>query len=69
MRRFFAPNIQRGGRIIRAVFGLVMILAGLLIRPYTTWACTALVVFGCFVLFEASRGWCLMRACGFKTRL
>jgi len=28
-----------------------------------------LAVSGGFVLFEALRGWCVLRACGIKTRL
>jgi hypothetical protein len=28
-----------------------------------------LMACGAFVLFESLRGWCVARACGFKTRL
>ena len=33
------------------------------------WACFFLVAFGVFALYEAARGWCLLRACGIKTKL
>jgi hypothetical protein len=36
---------------------------------YSTWLGGALALAGLFVLFEALRGWCILRACGIKTRL
>jgi hypothetical protein len=33
------------------------------------WLGLVLAACGVFVLFEALRGWCAMRACGIKTRL
>jgi hypothetical protein len=66
---FFAKNIDRRGRIVRAVWGATLILAGLLLWQRSRWACLTLVVFGVFALYEAGRGWCVMRACGIKTRL
>jgi len=35
----------------------------------SVWLGVVLAVLGVFVLFEALRGWCVMRACGIKTRL
>jgi hypothetical protein len=35
----------------------------------SAWLGAGLAVGGVFVLFEALRGWCVMRACGIKTRL
>ena len=69
MRNFFARNIDRRGRIARAVWGIALIIAGLLLGAKSRWACLALVVAGAFALYEAARGWCLMRACGIKTKL
>ncbi len=66
---FFCPNLGRAGRIFRAVFGGLLIIAGLLLSRYSLRLCLALMVFGIFSLFEAARGWCLVRACGIKTRL
>jgi hypothetical protein len=69
MRNFFARNIDRRGRIVRAVWGVALILAGLLLAGRPPWLCVALFAAGGFALYEAARGWCLMRACGIKTKL
>ena len=67
--KFFDPNIGKTGRIARAVYGLVLVIAGLALSGYSLWICLALVAAGALGLFEAFRGWCIMRACGIKTRL
>ncbi len=69
------PNIDRKGRIARAISGMVCISAGVV--PWwiywpesTTWRVVVTVLTvaaGVFQLFEAQRSWCVMRACGFKT--
>jgi hypothetical protein len=69
MGTFFAKNIDRRGRVVRAVWGALLILAGLLLWKRSGWACVALVAFGVFALYEAASGWCVMRACGIKTKL
>ena len=69
MGNFFARNIDRRGRIVRAVWGAALIIAGLLTSTRSGWICFALVAWGGFALYEAIRGWCLMRACGIKTKL
>jgi hypothetical protein len=69
MRNFFARNIDRRGRVVRAVWGLALIVTGIVLAARSGWACFLLVVFGVFALYEAARGWCVMRACGIKTRL
>jgi hypothetical protein len=68
MAKLFNPNIDRTGRIIRAVLGLALVIAGLLLSRVQILACVTLVAAGGFVLFEALRGWCIMRACGIKTK-
>jgi len=69
MGKFFARNIDRRGRIVRAVWGVAWIVAGLLLWERSRWLCFVLVASGGFALFEAARGWCFMRACGIKTKL
>jgi hypothetical protein len=69
MKRFFARNIGKPGRLVR---GLAAV--GLLIGAGFGFASSAGLGFallgaGLFVGFEALRGWCVMRACGIKTRL
>jgi hypothetical protein len=69
MKRFFSPNIDRKGRVVRAVWA-----AGLFIGAWFAFGISAvlgvvLIVSAVFALFEALRGWCVVRACGIKTRL
>ncbi len=69
------PNIDRRGRIARAVSGLLCIGIGVMCWaaawPQTTsyrWAViVAMIAAGGFQLFEARNSWCVMRACGIKT--
>lgn len=69
------PNIDRKGRIARAITGLLCIVLGLTVWliqwPETfvyRWIVSlAAVAVGAFQLFEAKRGWCVARACGLKT--
>ena len=69
MSKFFLPNITRAGRIVRAVWGIGLIVGGLLLWKRSAWLCFLLVAFGVFAIYEAFRGWCIMRACGIKTKL
>ena len=69
------PNIGKAGRIARAITGLLCIGFGggiwLLGWPEAAgyrWVLSgACVAAGAFQLFEARRGWCVVRACGLKT--
>ena len=69
MGKFFAPNITRLGRILSAVWGLALAITGVLLWARSKWICLVLVASGAFALYEAVRGWCIMRACGIKTKL
>jgi len=66
---FFSRNIGRGGRIFRGVNGVCLLVAGIFMAWHIRWVSLILIVSGAFVLFEAVRGWCFLRACGIKTRL
>jgi hypothetical protein len=68
--RFFQPNLDRKGRVTRAIWG-VLCLGGAAWAAYAghRWAALGLVLGGLFGFFEAARGWCVVRACGIKTRL
>jgi hypothetical protein len=68
MAKLFAPNITGRGRVFRGVCGLAMIAGGVVAFRYVRWLGVILVVAAGFVLFEAVRGWCVMRACGIKTK-
>ena len=69
------PNIDRKGRIARAITGLLCIGFGLILwlipwpetLTYRWIVSLAAVAVGAFQLFEAKRGWCVARACGLKT--
>lgn len=69
MKRFFSRNIDRKGRVVRAV-----IAAGLFIGAWFAFGVSTLLgvmitAWAVFTLFEALRGWCVIRACGIKTKL
>lgn len=68
MKTFFGRNLDNRGRIARAITGALLLISGLIACGHNIWLCVALIVSGGFVLFEAARGWCVMRACGIKTK-
>jgi hypothetical protein len=68
MNHFFRPNIDRHGRLARGVIGTLCLVAGIIIAgDYTLWG-LVLVAAGLFAIFESLRGWCVVRACGVKTK-
>lgn len=69
MAKFFLRKIDRPGRIARAILGGLLSLGGVVACFWSLWAGVVLMGGGVFVLFEAFRGWCVVRACGIKTRL
>jgi hypothetical protein len=66
--RFFQPNIGHHGRIARGVIGALCLIAGIIVVDYRLWLGLIFVAAGLFAMFESLRGWCLVRACGLKTR-
>jgi len=64
----FAPNIGTPGRLIRGLGGLVLLIAAIAVLPRLAWLGVILLVSAVVVLFEATRGWCVLRACGIKTK-
>lgn len=71
-------NIDQRGRSYRYRIGSALVLLGVLVWLVTSrffggpwpWICSVgLVVGGLFSWFEANRGWCAVRALGFKTRV
>ena len=72
MKRFFAPNISRTGRIARLIYALIMLAAGIITviaAPKLWWLAVLFFISAGFAFFEAARGWCVLRACGIKTKL
>jgi membrane protein implicated in regulation of membrane protease activity len=67
--RFFKPNLNFRGRMARGVIGTLCLIAGIVIAgDYLLWLGLVFVVSGLFAIFESLRGWCLVRACGLKTK-
>ncbi len=69
MKRFFARNIDGKGRLVRGLMGLALLVGAAFGFGQSAWLGIILTAAGLFGLFEASRGWCLARACGIKTKL
>jgi hypothetical protein len=67
--RFFKPNLDRHGRFARGVIGTICLIAGIIIVDYVFWLGIFFVAAGLFAIFESLRGWCVMRACGIKTKI
>ena len=69
MKAIFPRNLSRAGRLVRGASAAGLFLgAGFALRT-SAWLAVGLAAVGLFVLFEALRGWCVLRACGIKTRL
>jgi hypothetical protein len=69
MKPLFARNLSNTGRLVRGLGALVLLIGAGFGFFVSVWLGTGLAVSGVFVLFEALRGWCVLRACGIKTRL
>ena len=69
MKRFFTPNIDRVGRRVRGCLGIALLVGAWFGFQQAAWLGVILAGSAAFVLFEALRGWCVMRACGIKTKL
>ena len=69
MKRLFQRNIDTRGRLVRGLGGGLLAIGGVIAGQYAFWVGIGLVLAAGFVLFEAVRGWCVLRACGIRTRL
>jgi Flp pilus assembly protein TadB len=69
MKNLFSRNIDNRGRLVRGVGALALFAGAGFGFAVSVWLGVALAIAGVFVLFEALRGWCALRACGIKTRL
>ena len=47
---------------------MLLLIGGVVACAYVLWLGILIILSAGFVLFEAVRGWCIMRACGIKTR-
>jgi hypothetical protein len=70
MEKFFAPNIGTGGRWVRGLGAMALAAGGVAMCFVSVcWIGVVLLISAAFVLYEALRGWCLLRACKIKTRI
>jgi hypothetical protein len=69
MKRFFAQNIDGKGRVVRALWGVALLIGAWFARHVSSLLVIVLVAGAALAFFEALRGWCLVRACGIKTKL
>ena len=53
----------------RGVIGALCLIAGIIVVDYQLWLGLTFVAAGLFAIFESLRGWCLVRACGLKTKI
>jgi len=68
MKHFLNPNIETRGRLVRALGGAGFLAGSFFAYGLSHWLGATLGLAGLFMLFEAARGWCALRACGLKTR-
>jgi len=60
------PNIDNRGRAARGGIAAIFLLAGGCLLSKAAFLAAIFIVIGLFSAFEAWRGWCAIRACGFK---
>jgi len=68
MKKFFAPNIDQKGRLIRAGIALGFFVSAGFGLVFSVWLGIVFGLAGIFTTIEALRGWCIARACGIKTK-
>ncbi|HUA38497.1 MAG TPA: YgaP-like transmembrane domain [Candidatus Sulfopaludibacter sp.] len=68
MTRFFHPNLNHRGRMARGVIGALLLIAGIIVAGDITLWGLILVGAGLFAIVEAISRWCVVRACGIKTK-
>lgn len=69
MKTLFPRNIDNKGRLVRGLGALALLVGAVFGFFVSAWLGGALLASCVFVAFESVRGWCLLRACGIKTRL
>ena len=69
MKSLFSPNIDAKGRLVRGLLAIALFSGAFFGFQVSPWLGGALLASGAFVMFEALRGWCAVRACGIKTKL
>ena len=68
IERVFRPNLDNCGRQIRAGMSTIAAVCGALAVRSHLLLGILLFASAVFLLFEALRGWCALRACGVRTK-
>jgi len=68
MKTFLAPNIGGKGRLFRGIWAVLLLVGAAFAFRLSVWLGGVLLASAGFALFEALRAWCLLRACGIKTK-
>jgi hypothetical protein len=69
MKQFLAPNLQTEGRVARGITALIFSVAALVSVRLSRRLSLVLFASAMFTPYEAFRGWCVLRACGIKTKV
>jgi hypothetical protein len=69
MNRFFRPNIESPGRLLRGTLAVLLLAAAAWAIRSNAILAIFLLIGGLFCAYEAARGWCIARACGLRTRI
>ncbi len=67
-KRVFRPNLQSSGRQIRAAMSAIGAMCGAIALRSHVLLGILFFASAAFLLFEALRGWCALRACGVRTK-
>jgi len=68
MKKFLQSNLERKGRVVRLAWAVLLAGASVWGFAVSIWLGGLLAAGAVFALFEAARGWCVLRACGIKTK-
>ena len=63
----FSSNIDRTGRILRAAWGVLMLVLAWFAWDYSIIGAIVLLL-ALLGFWQARQGWCVARACGLKTK-
>jgi hypothetical protein len=69
MKTLFVPNLQSEGRRARAAVAVVLGGLAFVVIPFSRRLGLILFLAAIFTVFEAVRGWCVLRACGIRTQV
>ena len=64
---FLAPNIESIGRRVRGAGGGLLGVGAAILASEHPMLAAIMAASGGFLIFEAARGWCVLRACKIKT--